>query len=149
MPPLRQRSGYQQQQTDHRSFWWYDHRALLGLIMLRHGGGVSRSDCFGSLLVILVSVRMLLCTSTTSNRLSMTPTKVLLRPPARRPPSLNSHQLGVVDPTILDERVYTNPEPCKNRRDYIVTSNDFSNAVYGDNKYIESKYTGDHLSHEA
>ncbi|KAF1336049.1 putative Pollike protein, partial [Globisporangium splendens] len=60
-------------------------------------------------------------------------------------------QLGVVDPWRIhhpDERVYTGPQPRKNRLDYILMSEDFSNAVYGDAKYFEPKGAGDHLVHQ-
>ncbi|KAF1335930.1 hypothetical protein FI667_g989, partial [Globisporangium splendens] len=60
-------------------------------------------------------------------------------------------QLGVVDPWCIhhpDERVYTGPQPRKNPLDYILMSEDFSNAVYGDAKYFEPKGAGDHLVHQ-
>ncbi|KAF1330506.1 putative Pollike protein, partial [Globisporangium splendens] len=60
-------------------------------------------------------------------------------------------QLGVVDPWCIhhpDERVYTGPQPRKNRLDYILMSEDLSNAVYGDAKYFEPKGAGDHLVHQ-
>lgn len=77
-------------------------------------------------------------------------------------PSLRAHpgrsaclgwlgQLGVVDSWRIhhpDERVYTGPQPRKNRLDYILMSEDFSNAVYGDAKYFEPKNAGDHLVHQ-
>ncbi|KAF1316445.1 hypothetical protein FI667_g15412, partial [Globisporangium splendens] len=77
-------------------------------------------------------------------------------------PSLRAHpgrsaclgwlgQLGVVDPWRIhhpDECVYTGPQPRKNRLDYILMSEDLSNAVYGDAKYFEPKGAGDHLVHQ-
>ncbi|KAJ0391005.1 hypothetical protein ATCC90586_010946 [Pythium insidiosum] len=59
--------------------------------------------------------------------------------------------LGVVDPWRIhhpDERVFTGPQPRKNRLDYILLSRDFSNAVYGDSKYFQPRAAGDHLVHQ-
>jgi exonuclease III len=50
--------------------------------------------------------------------------------------------LGVIDPWRIhhpDDRVFTGPQPRKNRLDYILLSRDFSNALYGDAKYFQPK----------
>ena len=59
-------------------------------------------------------------------------------------------QLGVVDAWRIhhkDERVYTGPQPRLNRIDYVLLSEDFCNALYGDSKYFQPKGAGDHLAH--
>lgn len=60
-------------------------------------------------------------------------------------------QLGVVDAWRIhhpEDRVFSGPHPRKNRLDYILLSNDFCGAVYGDSKYFEPKGAGDHLAHQ-
>lgn len=59
-------------------------------------------------------------------------------------------RLGVVDAWRIhhpDERVFTGPQPRRNRLDYVLMSNEFCGAVYGDSKYFEPKGAGDHLAH--
>ena len=60
-------------------------------------------------------------------------------------------QLGVVDAWRIhhpDDRVFTGPQPRRNRLDYILMSDDFCNALYGDSTYYEAKGAGDHLAHQ-
>lgn len=59
-------------------------------------------------------------------------------------------QLGAVDAWRIhhkDDRVYTGPQPRHKRLDYILLSEDFCNALYGDSTYFEPKGAGDHLAH--
>ena len=59
-------------------------------------------------------------------------------------------QLGVIDAWRVhhpDDRVFTGPQPRRNRLDYILLSEEFCNALYGDSKYFEPKGAGDHLAH--
>ncbi|DAZ99011.1 TPA: hypothetical protein N0F65_011266, partial [Lagenidium giganteum] len=59
-------------------------------------------------------------------------------------------RLGVIDPWRVhnpDMQVYTGPQPRRNRLDYILMSEPFSAALYGDGENFTPKGAGDHLAH--
>nr|CCA27001.1 AlNc14C440G11665 [Albugo laibachii Nc14] len=60
--------------------------------------------------------------------------------------------LGVIDAWRQqhpEERVFTGPQPRKNRLDYILLSESLFQSVYKDSSYVSLPHTGDHLAHIA
>ena len=60
--------------------------------------------------------------------------------------------LGVIDAWRQQhpkERVFTGPQPRKNRLDYILSSESLFQSVYKDSSYVSLPHTGDHLAHIA
>ncbi|DBA00694.1 TPA: hypothetical protein N0F65_003623 [Lagenidium giganteum] len=59
--------------------------------------------------------------------------------------------MGVVDAWRdhnPEARVYTGPQPCKNRLDYVFVSEQFVSDLFAGAKYFAPTHAGDHLAHQ-